>query len=112
MLISGVIAVVATIGICFLAITIYAAIQLVKLFWYSCKGIRYKFDPKTTPDNVLMAIEPIDEENNLKEYKYVLNRLITGKSKLIEEKTKLIGTYARIVEKMEKKDDKPKSGSV
>ncbi|MFC1870956.1 hypothetical protein ACFLYF_00930 [Chloroflexota bacterium] len=74
MLTGGAIAIVGLVLICFIALVVYALIQLVKMFCHGLKGVPYKFDPNETPDNVLEAIEPIDVHTNLKEYRSILAR--------------------------------------
>lgn len=110
MLISGGLAIGGLFILAFIAIVLYAFIQLAKMLWRGWKGIPYEFDPNTTPINVLKAIRPVNIDTNLKEYKDILHRLIRDKSKLIEEQNRLIAEYSKIIQKVEKKDDKPKAG--
>ncbi len=102
MLTGGAIAIVGLVLICFIALVVYAFIQLVKMFRQGWRGVPHKFDPDTEPDNVLMAIRPLNKETNPSEYKKVLNRLIKEKDKLIKERSELIAEYSEIIQNKEK----------
>ncbi len=103
MLVGGAIAIVVLFITCFFALVVYAFIQLGKMFYEGWRGVPYKFDPDTEPDNVLMAISPLNKETNLSEYKKVLIRLIKDNDKCIKERAKLIVEYSKCIQDMEKR---------
>jgi hypothetical protein len=88
--------------IVFIIITIYVSIKLIQLFWNGLMGQTIKYNPLSTPDNILKAIKPINDKENLHEYKQMLH-------KLIKENKQLMAEYENVIRKLEAEDgDKSK----
>lgn len=78
----------------FIVVFLFVVIKLIKLFWNSWRGQQIRFDYKNTPPNIMKAIKPITDNNNLKEYRDYL-------SKLIDENNVLIREYYDVIKKLE-----------
>ncbi len=78
----GALTVLAIFVIGFVIIALLSLVQLVKMVRHGWRGIPYKYDPITTPDNVLKAIKPVDVRTNFKEYRSVVDRLTKSNNKL------------------------------
>jgi len=109
MLIGFALTIIGLVFMCFIIVVALSLFHLFNMFRQGWRGVPYKFDPDTEPDNVLMAISPLNKETNPSEYKKVLNRLIKEKDKLIKERADLITEYSDCIQDMEKRNDKSKT---
>ncbi len=92
-------------GVLFGLICIYSLVQLLKLLRRAILGQIIRYDPETTPSNVLAAIEPIElSSKDIKQYTQALNKLIEQNNSLIENNNKLIAEYRDILHKKDRND--------
>ena len=87
--------------------SIYSLLKLARLLWHAKFGEIVRYDPETTPSNLLAAIEPIESsEKNTKQYIKALGKLVEQNNALIAHNNELISKYVDIVHKTDTKDKK------